>query len=191
MRRHGRLFSLFVVWTLLLTGPGFHRASFAAGEPQRDELDAMGDGARATLLEHRPDLAEKVEGFPGYAVIAMSTTKIPGIGTGLGYGVIYDNRSDARSYIQVTQFEVGGGLGAQKFKVIILFREAEILDRMIGGGWRYEGGADFESNTGDPEATAPVSARSGKGYKVFRLAEGGAVASVTLRVLHAKPYLVD
>ena len=36
-----------------------------------DELDAMGDGARATLLEHRPDLTEKLEGFPGYAVIAM------------------------------------------------------------------------------------------------------------------------
>jgi hypothetical protein len=180
-----------LVKALLLSLLAFPHAGVAAGEPGRSELDAMGAAARTAVLEHRPELAEKLESMPGYAVIAMSTTKIPGVGTGLGYGVITDNRGGEHSYIKVTQFEVGGGLGAQKFKVLILFKDEAVLERMIKGGWRYEGGADFSSSSGEPESTATLSSKSGKGYKVFRIAESGALATITFRVLHAKPYLVD
>lgn len=191
MKHSYELITKLVLWALLLTGLGFHQASLAAGEPGRKELDDIGSKARATLIEHRPDLSEKLDGLPGYAVIAMSTTKIPGIGTGLGYGVIYDNRSSDRSYIKVTQFEVGGGMGAQKFKVIILFKDDAPLDRLIKGGLRYESGADVASKIDQTEATAPVPARSGKGYRVFRLDESGVLASITLRLLHGKPYLSE
>ncbi len=180
-----------IALALLLGLMSVQQTGLALDEPPTDELDVMGEDAIKTLLEHRPDLSEKLAGIPGYAVIAMSTTKIPGVGTGLGYGVIYDNRSAARSYIKVTQFEVGGGLGAQRFKVIILFRDEKPLEKIVKGGWRYESGVDFEAKSDSPEASAPVSSRSGKGYKVFRLAENGAVASITLRLLQARPYGVD
>jgi lipid-binding SYLF domain-containing protein len=132
---------------------------------------------------------QKMDTMPGYAVIAMSATKIPGVGTGLGYGVVVDSRSDERSYIKVTQFEVGGGLGAQKFTVVILFKDEAPLDRMIKGGWRFESAADFASGSGNSGTSAPISSKSGKGYKVFRLSESGVLATITIRLLHGKRYL--
>ena len=177
---------------LLLVLVSVPSAVLGADEPDRDELDAMIDTARSTLVEHHQDIAQKLEALPGYAIIAMTTTKIPGVGTGLGYGVVIDSRTDTRSYIKVTQFEVGGGLGAQKFKAVILFKGPSLLERTIKGGWHFESSADF-SGTGesDSQAIASVSTQSGKGYKVYKLAESGALATMTIRALHGKPYLVD
>ena len=182
-----------VALVVLLSIFSFPQAGLGAGEPGRDELDAVGDAARSTLLEHHPDIAAKLDDFPGYAVIGMSTTKIPGVGTGLGYGVIVDNRTDKRSYIKVTQFEVGGGLGAQRFKAVILFKEPALLDRTIKGGWHFESSADLSSGADTVESgtTASLSKQSGKGYKVYKLAESGALATMTVRALFGKPYLVD
>jgi hypothetical protein len=151
----------------------------------------MGHDAMAKLIEHRPDLAEDLGQLPGYAVLAMSSTKIPGVGTGLGYGVVYQKQGDQRAYIKITQLEAGGGLGAQKFKLIILFRDESRLKRLAKGGLRYESGAVFSAREQNPGASVPVPARSGKGYRVFRLAENGAVATISIRLLHGQPYLAD
>ena len=177
---------------LLLVLVSVPSAVLGADEPDRDELDAMIDTARSTLVEHHQDIAQKLEALPGYAIIAMTTTKIPGVGTGLGYGVVIDSRTDTRSYIKVTQFEVGGGLGAQKFKAVILFKDPALLERTIKGGWHFESSADFSgTGEGESQAIASVSTQSGKGYKVYKLAESGALATMTIRALHGKPYLVD
>ena len=183
----------FVAVALLSLLFSFAQTGHGAGEPGRDELDAMGDAIRSTLLKHHPDIAAKLDNLPGYSVIGMSTTKIPGVGTGLGYGVIIDNRSDKRSYIKVTQFEVGGGLGAQRFKAVILFKDPTLLERTIKGGWHFESSADLSSGADTVESGGPVSlsGRSGEGYKVYKLAESGALATMTIRALHGKPYLVD
>ena len=171
----------------------FSHSGHAAEAPSQDELDAMGDAARATLLEHHPDVAEKLDNIPGFAVIAMSTTKVPGVGTGSGYGVIFDSRYGRRSYIKVTQFEVGGGLGVQKFKAVILFKNPVLLDRTIKGGWHFESTAELSSGEGtvDSASTTEMSRQSDHGYRVYKLAESGALATITFRALNGKPYLVD
>ena len=181
-----------VMVVLLLALVSVPSAILGADEPDRDELDAMVDATRSTLHEQHQDIAAKLDNVPGYAVIAMATTKIPGIGTGLGYGVIIDSRSDKRSYIKVTQFEVGGGLGAQRFKTVIVFKDPVLLERTIKGGWHFESSAEISgADDGDSETIASLSTQSDKGYKVYKLAESGALATMTIRALHGKPYLVD
>lgn len=177
--------------TLLLLLLVYPQADLWAEEPGLDELDVMENTTLEQLLVKRPDLQEKFDNLPGYAVIAMTTTKIPGVGTGVGYGVVIDNRSEERSYIKVSQFEVGGGLGAQKFKLVILFKDERPLERIKSGGWRYESSADFSAGTDASEDSSTVSTKSGKGYKVFKLAESGALATVTIRLLSGQPYLAD
>ena len=177
--------------TLLLLLLVYPQADLWAEEPGLDELDVMENTTLEQLLVKRPDLQEKFDNLPGYAVIAMTTTKIPAVGTGMGYGVIIDNRSELRSYIRVSQFEVGGGLGAQSFKLVILFKDDSPLDGIKSGGWHYESSADLSASTDSSEPSSTISSKSGKGYKVFKLAENGALATVTLRLLQAKPYLVD
>ena len=167
----------------------FGQICLAADEPTADDLDIMAQETRAMLLKHRPELSDDLDELPGYAIIAMKATKIPGVGAGWGYGVVTDNRNQHRSYIKVTQLEVGGGIGAEKFKAVILLEHASLVDRMIKGGIHYESTAEFGATSEKSTGDATLSTQSGKGFKVFKLTESGALAAITLRVLSGKPYL--
>ena len=95
--------------------------------PSRADLDTMSDETIATLHKTTPELEELLQQSPGYAVVKMTITKIPVVGTGAGYGVVVDQRTNTRSYIRVSQFEVGGGMGAEKFKVLIVFSDEKLV----------------------------------------------------------------
>ena len=117
-------------------------------EAKRSELDKMGEETIAALLEKHPEAQEALELSVGYVVIKMAATKIPVIGAGGGSGVILDKRSGRKSYIKVSQFELGGGLGAQKYKVIVFFEKEKLLDRAIKGEWHFEAGAEAAAGEG-------------------------------------------
>jgi lipid-binding SYLF domain-containing protein len=155
-------------------------------DAKRAELDEMGERAVATLLEKDPQLKAVIDRSVGYVVVDMTSTKIPIFGAGSGFGVVVDKRSNTRSYLKVSHFEVGGGLGAQKFKVIIVFSDGKLLDRVASGAWHYQAGAEVVAGSERAEGSV---ATSDKGYEAFRLTENGAVMTVTVRVARAKPYL--
>jgi hypothetical protein len=56
----------------------------------------------------------------------------------------------------------------------------------MSGAWHYEAGAEASVDRTSTQGTAqPVI----EGYRAFKLVERGAVAAVTVRLAHAKPYL--
>ena len=158
------------------------------GGPTAAELDAMGEKGVTTLLETRPETREVMDRSVGYVVIKLTATKIPWIGTATGYGVVVNKRTNTRSYIQVSRFEIGGGYGAQTFKVIIVFEDEKLLDKVATGTSHFEAGADVAAGTSVADGAAT---KSGKGYQAFRLPEGGAAATVTVRMAYSKPYLKE
>lgn len=153
--------------------------------PTRAELDAMSDAALAQVLESRPELGELLEQWPGWGVVEMQAAKIPLVGKGSGYGVVVDRRSGRRSYTRVSRFEIGGGVGAQRFRIVILFEDAALLERAAGGSWHYSAGAEVAA--GKSDASGGV-ARAGKGYRAYRLAESGGAASITVRIARGTPF---
>lgn len=155
-------------------------------EAKRAELDEMGEITVSRLLETRADIQDVLDRSIGYVVVDMSLTKIPMIGAGKGLGVVIDKRTGTRSYIKVSRFDVGGGIGAQKFKTVIVFDDGELLDRVVSGAWHYEAGAEAGVGSETTEGTARATTR---GYQAFKLVDSGAVATVTVRVAYAKPYL--
>lgn len=155
-------------------------------QAKRAELDAMGEKTIATLMETHAGTREVLDQSLGYVVIEMTVTKIPVFGAGGGLGVVVDRRSGTHSYVKVTRFEVGGGLGAQKYKVIIFFDDEKLLKRVISGAWHFEAGA--EAGAGSTSAEGKVST-SEKGYRAYKIVEDGAIATVTVRAAYAEPYL--
>jgi lipid-binding SYLF domain-containing protein len=176
--------ALVVLVLAILTGCA--TLSPAERDAKRSELDEMGERAVATLLEKEPQLKAVIDRSVGYVVVDMTSTKIPIFGAGSGLGVVVDKRSNTRSYLKVSHFEVGGGLGTQKFKVIIVFSDGKLLDRVASGAWHYKAGAEVVAGSERAEGSV---ATSDKGYEAFRLTESGAVMTVTVRVARAKPYL--
>jgi hypothetical protein len=160
--------------------------TFDEQQEKRSELDEMGEKTVLKLLELRPEADEALALSVGYMVINMSITKIPVLGGGSGLAVTVDKRSGKNSYSKVSQFEIGGGIGAKKFKVVVFFTDEVLLDRAITGAWHYEAGAEIAAGTTGTEGQI---GKPEKGYKAFKIAEGGAAATITVRLAHASPYL--
>ena len=153
---------------------------------KRAELDTMAEQTVEALRNKDPQFEPALESSLGYVVIDMAVAKIPVIGTGSGLGVVVDKRNDKRSYLKVSRFDIGGGVGAQKYKVVITFDDPALLDRAIKGAWHYEAGAEAGVGAGSQAAQGHAPTQ---GYQAFRIVESGAVATVTVRVARAKPWL--
>lgn len=177
---------LSIVALVLALSNGCATLSPEEKEAKRTELNKMAEKAVTTLLETKPHAQEVFDKSIGYVVIDMTVTKIPWFGAGSGLGVVVDKRTDTKSYIKVSRFEVGGGVGAQKFKIIIIFNDPNLLNRIAKGAWHYEAGA--EASVGTASADGAVK-KSTTAYQAFKLPQGGAAATVTVRMAHAKPYL--
>lgn len=163
-------------------------ANQEVSEPDLATIEERAATALATIEAQSPGFMDRLEAAPGYVVIGMAETKIPGVGTGLGYGLVVDNLRGEHAYLRITQLEVGAGLGAKRSKIIIVFDDDNLLQRMIKGGVRFESSANIAVVEGDAEASKTLTRKEGKGYEVYRLTESGAVAAVTVRVLRGKPY---
>jgi len=175
------------IQTLILVFAVAACSSTPTGEPVTyEELDAMGAAAIARLVEIQPDTRAAIDDSKGYMVIDMTMTKIPMVGSGGGLGVVVDKRDGTHSYIKVSQFEVGGGVGVRKFKVVVLFEDASLIDKVTAGNWHYDAGA--EAGAGEQTAGTSAGGRAGKGYRAYRLSEGSLVVAVTVRAARVRQY---
>jgi len=147
----------------------------------------MADQAVAALLRSQPDLKSHLDAAVGYLVMDAKVTKIPVFGAGGGDGVVIDTATRQRTYVKAIRIDLGAGWGARAFKVIMMFTDAQVLADVRDGGWFYRSGA--EAAAGSAAAEGAVGPGN-KGYESFALAEGGASATVTIRVIHLKPYLL-
>ena len=155
-------------------------------QEKRAELDEMGEKTVQKLLELRPDADEALAQSVGYTVIDMAITKIPVLGGGGGLAVTVDKRSGKNSYSKVSQFEIGGGIGAKRFKVVVFFTDEKLLDRAIKGAWHYEASAEVSAGADGIEGQV---SKPDDGYTAFKIAESGAAATITIRFARASPYL--
>jgi len=142
----------------------------------------------ATFIATKSQVQELLDNSVGYAVVNMTITKIPYVGTGVGYGVVFDKQTETRSYIRVSQFEVGGGLGAEKYKVLIIFDDANLLEKAAQGAWHYDAGAQAVAGS---ESVDTSTSKSGEGYEAFKLTESGVCVRVTVLLARARPYVVE
>jgi len=149
-------------------------------EDKRGELDAMAEAAIASLIEQDPKIKQEIENSPGYAVINMKLTKVPIVGGGGGEGVLI-NKSQRHVYITAKRFDIGGGVGARSFKALLIFDSQEVVDGWMSGNWEYQAGA--EASAGEASADG---ASGGDGFEMHVLAEGGASATATARVIRVK-----
>ena len=147
----------------------------------------MGEDARARLIEESPELEEVFEQALGYAVFNVKLTKVPLVGAGGGVGVVVDQRDGSRSYVKGTRLDLGGGWGVRAYKLLLAFTDEKMLAKASSGSWKFEAGA--EAAAGSASAEGGTGDIGDAGFTSYVLAEGGASATVTLRVIRMKPYL--
>ena len=150
---------------------------------KRNELDAMAKKAVYDLTAKDPTLKKKLNESLAHGVANMKLTKVPVVGAGGGEGVLVIKKTQEYIYFKVSRFDVGGGWGARAYKALIIFNDQYILDKWKDGKWVFEAGAEASAGT---SAAQGSSGDTDKGFSIHILAEGGASATATARVIRIK-----
>jgi len=144
----------------------------------RQEVNDSADATIATLIGKEPELQKELDESVGYCAARVSATTVVVVGGGHGLGVCYDNEHGTRTYLNINRFDLGAGLGAGKYSVLIMFRDTEVLREFTSGTWKSALGT--QSAAGDKGVATIVPNRD---YVVRYLSESGAVLSVTARMV--------
>ena len=175
--------SLSLVLALLLVVAGCATMTSDEKEQKRAELDAMAEAAIAGLVEQDSGIKTEIDESLGYAVANMKLTKVPVVGAGGGEGVIFNKATQQRTYITVSRLDIGGGWGARSYKALLVFDSQKVMDKLEGGVWEFQAGAEASAGTASAEGS---SSDLNKDFTMHVLSDGGASATVTARVIRIK-----
>lgn len=175
--------SLALLMVMLLVTTGCSTMTTTEKVQKRSELDAMAEAAIADLIEQDPGIKTEIDQSLGYAVANMKLTKVPVVGAGGGEGVFVNNKTQQRTYFTVSRFDIGGGLGVRLYKVLLVFESQKVIDRIEGGVWKFQAGAESSAGTASADGS---SSDLNKGFTMHVLLDGGASATVTVRVIRIK-----
>jgi len=170
-------------------------ACSAAPEPPEDFEAWVRDLEESTLrdlAEQYPNVDSELERAVGYAIFENRAAKVPMVGKGEGLGVAVDRANGHRQYLSVTHFDVGGGLGALAYRLVIVFFDQDAFERLNSGTIHL--GASIDAGTaGDTVGFSGSSlgpSRDGK-RSVYVLSDSGATAAWTVRLVRFRPLDFD
>ena len=152
-------------------------------ETKRKALDSITEETVARLIEQDPKIQQELDDSPGYFVADMKLTKVPIVGAGGGEGVLIDKKSGQHTYLTVGRFDLGGGWGARAYKVLLIAKSHEVVDRIKNGTWEFQAGAEAAAGSASAEGS---TSDIGSPFTVHILSEGGAAATVTARVVRIR-----
>jgi lipid-binding SYLF domain-containing protein len=132
------------------------------------------------FYKKNPELKGKVEKAPGYGVFTTYGISFL-IGGAGGKGVVHDKATKKDTYMEMAQASAGLQAGIAETRMLIVFKDAKLMDKFINSGWEVGGGGGAGAGAGDKS----VGSGSGGGsiadsdyYMLTKtgLQAGGAVA---------------
>jgi len=145
----------------------------------REEVIQVAESTIDQLVSNDPEVQALLDDAVGYAVASISATKIPLVGGGYGLALLYDAEKQTRTYINITRFDLGAGVGTGRFRVLVIFDDREPLEKFRDGTWESVIGAESAMGSQSSSRTAVA----GKGYRIFYASDTGLALAATARLI--------
>lgn len=125
-------------------------------ESVRNSLEQDATAIIAELSQLDPGFTNKLSASVGYFAGSVSDVKAPFVGGAEGLGVLVDQRTGRRIYLNIDRFDVGIGLGASFRRGVVLFHDEKLFDQVKKEKWLIDSGAKISwgrrgDNTRFPE----------------------------------------
>ena len=141
----------------------------------RKEIDAESQEALDELLQSHEGARTLYQDAKGYAVFRAAKAGLILTGGG-GTGVAVDKQTGERTYMRMGTGGVGVGAGVQKFRLIVLFESADVLQRFVDGGWDSAVSAQAAAGKAGTNAASSFA----DGIAVYQLTDKGLMAQADL-----------
>ena len=97
-------------------------------QQRRADILAMKDRTLADLYKLKPEARMEINKAAGYAVADVTGAFIVLLVTEHGAGVLIDNSTGKPTYITLTRVGTGPGVGYERFRSVIVFKNKKLLD---------------------------------------------------------------
>ncbi len=112
-------------------------------EEKRANVLQSRDEMLADLFQLRPDLRERLGKAAGYATFSSLAMKLGFTSSARGYGVVVDNKTGNTTFMKMASFGVGAGAGIKDQRLVILFKDREMMKHFVEEGWQFGAEADM------------------------------------------------
>ena len=154
----------------------------------RRDLVNTADSALAEFFAKDPAIEAAFDKAVGYFVGEVSQAMVAVVGAKGSIGVLYDKQKNERSFLSISSFDVGLGAGSSDFKLLVLFKTTEALEKVKMGLWI--GGPTTFSGAG---TYGDMGTMERKGWKSYVLSKHGIIlgGAFTLSKVEINQELTD
>ncbi len=148
-----------------------------------EKRQAVNDMATTTLdrlYKEAPDTKAKIADAPGYGVFSNANVNLLIASAGTGYGVVVDNATKQRTYMKMALGGVGLGLGAKDYRVVMIFKTKEAMDKFVASGWDFGAHADAAAKSGEKGGEASAEGDIRSEIEVYSMTESGLALQATV-----------
>ena len=145
----------------------------------RNELETSSKETRTRFEANVPGLDKDLAAAAGYFTALVSGGQAPIVGGTFGRGVLVDNANSSHTFMNASRFDLGAGLGAGTYRVMVILETREAFEEFRGGFRKFGVGAGLAAG----DSGGGISSFSGDGFRFLIASESGAVATVSARML--------
>ncbi len=170
---------MLTIFSLVVTGCSPGGKALTVDEKKQVAND-MEQETLAKFYEAQPSLETKTAEYAGYGVFNNANVNIIFASAAGGYGVVVNNQTKEKTYMKMAMGGLGLGLGVKDYRVLLLFKDAEILNKFIDKGWEFGGNADAAVKAGDKGGQISGEGDIHEGIEVYALTESGLALQATV-----------
>jgi hypothetical protein len=167
-----------IALTLLALSAGCSSVPVEQRAAARNDIVKSGEETKSLFVSEMPGLEKELAAAAGYFAARISGGKVV-VGSATGIGVLVDNASNSRTFMNATRVDVGVALGGGTDRILVILETREAFDQFRHGIRRF----GFGAKAGVGEAGAKMHSFSEQGYKFLIIPETGAAITATAGML--------
>ncbi len=183
MKKNGRyavMVAAVAVLCLGLVGCASTPISKANKAEQQNDVRDMAKQTLIQLYGKNPAAKDVIEKAAGYAVFSDFGFKVMFMGGAEGAGIAINNANKQETFMKMAEFQPGLGLGASKFRLILVFGNAKAFNDFVTSGWEAGANAMAVAKTKTEGVALAGGVKLSEGVEMYQITEEGLIVGVSI-----------
>jgi lipid-binding SYLF domain-containing protein len=174
------VFSLLVVVMMLTFASGCGPSAKLTVPERQNIIVDMETETLQRLYQEQPATRDKIKKAAGYGVFSNANVNLILVSAGGGYGVVTDNSTGRRTYMNMALGGLGLGIGAKDYRQVLIFRSKEALNKFVSSGWEFGGHADAAAKAGETGGELSAEGDIAADIEAYAMTESGLALQATV-----------